>query len=634
MIHSVRPFLPVVCLLSVFATAIAQTSPSAQSTDSKKVGAIKASAADTKAKDANAERILRERRSQAQSLLISLAADAGNYNDQTLRARTQARIADALWDADAERARTLFRKAWDAAEIVDAEGQRRLQEDIEQQRRTRNGNVAVTGPPNIRGEVLRMAARHDRALGEEFLGKLKVEKQQEATDAADRDRPNLFDAPEALSQRLNLARQLLDIDLERALQFADPALGTITRDGIDFLSYLRDKDAVAADQRYAALLANAAGNMQSDANTISLLSSYLFTPHIFVTFNGGGASTQQTRQATQSPAVAPELRVAFFRAASEILLRPLAPPGQDQTSAGLEGKYLMIKRLLPLFEQYAPREMAEAMRAQMEALAGAVPAEDRQRDDGSLREGIRPPQNSEDVEQALQDRIDRAKTSAEQDRLYVQLARVVAERGDLRSRDIVDKIQDSDLRQKAHVYLDTSMMMRAVDKKDADRVLELIKIGELSHLHRAWAFVQASKLLAKSDRDKAMSLLDDAATEARRIDTSDPDRARAMMAVANALFTLDHARGWEASLEAIKAANSAEAFTGEDGVLRTSLLTQSMSSIRSSTVAEFNVADLFASLTKEDYGRAVELARGFEREAPRAGAVIAIARSVLEEKKK
>src|SRR6266536_576768 len=583
--------------------------------------------------DPEAERIIKDRRAQAQSMLISLAADAGSYNDQKLRARTLARIADALWAADPERARTLFRKGWDAAEVVDREGQQRMREDIRQQQ-AKNGSVAVTGPPNIRGEVLRLAARHDRTLGEEFLAKLKVEKQQEATEASDKLRPEPFDTPEANSQRLNLARQLLDTDVERALQFADPALGIITRDGIDFLCYLRDKDAVAADQRYVALLANAAGNMQSDANIVSLLSAYLFTPHTFVTFNGGGASTQSTARTGKPPAVAPELRTAFFRAASAILLRPLAPPGQDQTSARVEGKYLMIKRLLPLFEEYAPREMGDALRAQMEALAGAVPAEDRQRDDGSLREGIRPPQASEEVEKALQDRIDRAKTSAEQDRLYIQLARVVAERGDLRSRDIVDKIQDSDLRQKAHVYLDTSMVMRAVDKKDADRVLELIKIGELSHLHRTWALVQVSKLLAKTDHEKSMSLLVDSANEARRIDTSDPERARAMTAIANTVFTLDHARGWETSLEAIKAANSAESFSGEDGVLRTSLITQSMSSVRSSSVAEFNVADLFTLLTKEDYGRAVELARGFEREAPRASAVIAIARAVLEEKKK
>jgi hypothetical protein len=44
------------------------------------------------------------------------------------------------------------------------------------------------------------------------------------------------------------------------------------------------------------------------------------------------------------------------------------------------------------------------------------------------------------------------------------------------------------------------------------------------------------------------------------------------------------------------------------------------------------VAGLFQRLAKDDYEKAVELARGFEHEAPRANAVIAIARSVLDNK--
>jgi hypothetical protein len=637
MIRFARPFLIAFCLLTLSGAASAQTGASAQSNDAKKVGAVKdAASANKTAKDAEAARILKERRAQAQSLLISLAADVANYNDQTLRARTQARIADALWDVDAERGRTLFRKAWEAAEVADKEGQQRLDEEIQQQRSRNGGSVAVSGPPNLRSEVLRLAARRDRALGEELLDKLKTEKQREVTEAADKERSKIepLTTPEALSQRLNLARQLLDTDVERALQFADLALGTVTRDGLEFLSYLRDKDPGAADQRYAAMLRVAAGNLQSDANTVSLLSSYLFTPHLFVTFSEGGASTTQSSATSVPPTVSPELRTAFFRVASDILLRPLATGGQDQTTSGTQGKYLVIKRLLPLFEQYSTSEATAALRAQMQALAAAVPEGARDRDDSSLREGIRPPQTSEEREQALQDRIDRAKTSAERDRLYLLLSRVVAERGDLRARDLVDKIEDSELRKKARAYLDVTMTMRFVDKKETDRVLEMIKIGDLSHLHRVWALTQASKLMAKTDAEKSLALLDDAATEARRLDVSDPDRPKALMAVANGLFAADRARGWEASLEAVKAANSAESFTGEDGVLRISLLTANMSSVRSSSVQDFDVAGIFTALAKEDYGRSVELARGFEREAPRASAVIAIARSVLSEKQK
>src|ERR1043166_6324175 len=321
------------CLLGFSPFLTAQTNETSKTNPAKNV------AVNNKAeKDPEAERILRERRANAQSMLLSLAADAGRYTDQTLRARTQARIADVLWSADPERARALFRKAWESAEIVDQEGQRKLQEEIKQQQ-SKGGSVAVTGPPNIRGEVLRLAARRDRALGEELLAKLKVEKEREATEIADKSRSNTFDSPEAMSQRLALARQLLNSDdVERAVQFAAPALSNITRDGLDFLSYLREKDAAAADKIYASLLGRAAGDLSSDANTVSLLSSYLFTPHTFVTFQGGGANTQSSRGSTLPPDVSPALRSAFFRTAADILMRPLAPPGQDQTTGGPGGK--------------------------------------------------------------------------------------------------------------------------------------------------------------------------------------------------------------------------------------------------------------------------------------------------------
>src|SRR5438552_1778092 len=619
----------VLCLVSAGTVA-------AQPNDAAKPAATPVTIATNKSvKDPEAERLAKERRDNAQALLISLAADAGRFNDQTLRARTQARIADVLWTADPDRARALFRKAWESAEVVDQEGQRKVEEDIKQQKaRNGGGSVSVMGAPNIRGEVLRLAARRDRALGEEFLGKLRIEQQQEASDSADRARNNPLDAPEAAAQRLSLARQLLDTDVARALQFADPALTNITREGLDFLSYLRDKDAAAADLRYSAFLAKADAELLSDANTVSMLSSYIFTPHMFVTFtNDGGNSTSSTSCENLPPNVPAQLRDAFFRTAGDILLRPLAPPGQDQTSAGVQGKYLMLKRLQPLFDQFAPRELAEAIHAQADALAQAVPEDARQRDDNSLREGIRPPQTLDDREKILQDRIDRAKTSEERNALYLQMARLYVEKGDIRARDFVAKIDDSDLRKQATSFIDTSLVMRAIDKKDVDQIFQLAKDGELTHFQKSWAFVQAVMLLVKTHREKSLAAIEEATAEARRIEELDPDRPRAMMGIANALLSLDRARSWDAVYEAIKAANSSDGFTGEDGLIKIIMQSKGMSSIRSSSVAEFNVAGIFTELAKEDYNRTVELTRGFQREAPRASATIAIARSVLDEKK-
>src|SRR5262252_915066 len=101
-----RPFfLLIACFLALAVHAGAQSSDKPKTTSAK-------DPAKKTAKDAEAKRILDERRLNAQSLLISLAVDARKFSDQTLRARTQARIADALWDLDRDRARTMFRAAW------------------------------------------------------------------------------------------------------------------------------------------------------------------------------------------------------------------------------------------------------------------------------------------------------------------------------------------------------------------------------------------------------------------------------------------------------------------------------------------------------------------------------------------
>ena len=61
-----------------------------------------------------------QRRTFAASIIMSLADEARSYKDLALRARVLARSADALWDVDPDGARTLLRRAWEAAEKADA----------------------------------------------------------------------------------------------------------------------------------------------------------------------------------------------------------------------------------------------------------------------------------------------------------------------------------------------------------------------------------------------------------------------------------------------------------------------------------------------------------------------------------
>ncbi len=282
-------------LLPALFLLVVACSANAQSNEAKPASPAKDAPGKSKpGRNSDAERATKERRAQARSLLVSLASDARTFQDQSLRARSLARIADVLWEVDAEQGRALFRKSWEAAEVADLESDAKVQEEVRQQKTKTGGSFAINLPPNLRKEVLRLAARHDRTLSEEFLEKLKVQK-LEAADAPASTRPRSSDLSETLRQRLSLAQELLSAgDVERALQFADVALGIVGKETINFLSYLREKDAAAADLRYASLLAKTNGNMEADANTVSLLSSYIFTPHLFVTFNHGGVSSSST----------------------------------------------------------------------------------------------------------------------------------------------------------------------------------------------------------------------------------------------------------------------------------------------------------------------------------------------------
>ena len=605
----------------------------AQTNESKQPAPAKTAAKKSTA-PAEVDPELKERRARARSLLVSLSSDARTFHDQTLRARSLARIADALWQVDAEQGRLLFRKAWDAAETADIESDKKLQEEIRQQKTRTGGGYSVNLPPNLRREVLRLAARHDRVLGEEFLEKLRIQKLDAANSATTPNRkPGRLQ--EAMTQRLGVAKELLDSgDTEHALQFAAPALTVVSVEGINFLSDLREKNPAAADPRYSALLTSSSNDPQADANTVSLLSSYIFTPHLFMTFSGNGASTSQMASKITPASVSPELRAAFLQAAAAILLRPLPPPGQDQSTSGVDGKYLVIKRLLPFFEESAPAEMVESLRGHLNALNSVVSDDTRRRDDDWLNKGVKPDKPAADQEQALLDRIERAKTSAERDSLYIQLAFLATRKGDMRARDFVSKVEDSDTRKQGQSYIDGSLAIYFVKKKVTDQALELVQKGDLTHIQKAWVLTECAKILAKTDREKALELVDEAANEARRIDGSDPALPQALIAVANALKVVDAPRVWDATFDAVKAANSADGFTGEDGEMVFKFQSKSSSSVHTNDVPEFDLDGIFRDLAEQDYDRAVELARGFQAEGPRAVATIAIARAILEPKKK
>ena len=632
---AVRPSWAALCLL---VAVVACGAASAQQPAPRKPARKAAPAAAA----ADADPLAEVRRTAAVNVVNALADEARNFDAPALRARAQARSADVLWDADAERARTLFRRAWEAAEAADAEAER-LDEEERRRQTAERGFFAYRPRPSVRNEVLRLAASRERALGEEFLARLEASKKEEesaarqgAGEAAANPggRRDAMYTPPAVEKRLQLASGLMEEgDVERAIQFADPALTAVTVRAVDFLARLRPRNARAADERFAALLGRAQADPASDANTVSLLSSYLFTPSLYLTFEpGGGTNSSRFGEAmTPPPDLPPQLRAAFFNAAASILLRPIPPAELDQTTAGRAGTYMVIARLLPLFEAHAPARVA-ALRAKMGALTPDTPEGARSPQNSAYTRGLVPEDPSRDRIQETLARLDRAKTADERDSIYADAATEAVRKKDPRASELVEKIENVDVRRQLRAYLDFEALEAALRARDVKEVLRIAREGEMRPLQRVWGMTEAARLLAKDETGRALEVLDEALVEAKRIDQGTADRVRALVAVATQLHALDRQRAWDMLPEVVRAANAASDFTGEDAFLDVELRTKNSVSRRSTSVEAFDLAGLFGSLARENFDRAVELAGTFKAQHPRASATLASARAVLEKR--
>lgn len=606
------------CLLVLFLTAHAQS-------QGLKTNAIKPSE-DSTNNFTDPKSVEAQRRDFAISLVISLSTEARSYSDLTDRARVLARSADVLWDADNVTARALFARAWEAAERGDSD-------EVTVKTKDKPPDMVIAlrkmSGEDLRSEVLSLASRRDRKLGEQFLAKLKSETEREAGDAKNNKSRDVYSGSEGASRRLQVASKLLSAgQVEQAREFAAPALTEVNSRSINFLSELRLKDPVAADQIFAALLAASEFDPVADANTISGLSSYAFTPGFYVVFWSGGPSTwTQPEGPTTPPNLPPALRDRFFQVAASVLLRPLPPPDKDYTTCGPGGRMRVIVRLLPLFDQYAP-DAATALRGQLQ---GNTARNLLNSDSQLLREDIKPEPNGQAFAN-IQDELDHAKNSADRDTINASAAVNLAPKGDKRAREYANSIDDSKLRDEMLHYVDFEFLKFAIQKKDAAEVARLGKSGELSHIERAWAYVRTARLLNESDHERAISFLQQAIDEARRIDAGDPNCAFALVAIANELLSADRARSWELLNEAVKAANSTDQFFGDDtrSPKWSMVVTRRFTRFIKLPAEDFSLPHLLSSLAQDELERSVEVTKTFKYDATRANATLAIARAMLD----
>lgn len=556
-----------------------------------------------------------QRRATAVLMLQALAVDARSYADKPLRARVQARIADVIWTQDQEAARALFRRAWDIAEMLDEESPTLLAPG------QRSTGARPRPRARLRREVLQLAARRDFKLGEEFLARMTKDVGETKTETTQLSIAEI-------NERLIIAGQLEEQNnIERALQFADPALTVVSERSIRFLVEVRDKNAAAADQRFMSLLLNADTDPNSDANTVSLLTSYVFSPSVYLVVSRSGIPSSNTYPSRLTQQINPTIRKTLFEVAARILLRPLQQI--DQSSAGRAGTHFIASRLLPLFERFAP-QFVGPISAHLASMGPEIAQKTSSNGEIDMNRGLTGTDRPS-VDDELKDRLDRARNVDERDRAYAFAAMSAADAADPRARDLVDKIEDSETRKGIKTFVDYNLIGGLIRNKHADEALSQIRKSDLPITLRARFLTSVGALIVKNDRTRAIELFNEALTDARRLEQTS-DQAYLLLALLSQFSQIDPVRTWELSSETIKAVNRVSDFTGENS--DTALTLEGKFSIRLTTqlASPTDLAEVFQSLGSENFYQALDASKTFVGDAPKAIAMIAVARAVLDEK--
>jgi hypothetical protein len=591
----------------------------------------------SEAKRQVAKRIEREK---AIALLNESSDSVSSVSDLFYKARIEAQIADAFWTSDPQRARLLFRRAWQSATESD-------KADLEAE--LNSGSVVSRDSKELseaREEVIARTARRDPALASGFIEAL----QSRSSDEARTDRnPDFRSDPwgrlsVAGATRLQLANELLRDGLtENAAAIAAPVVAEGVSGGlIAFLIALRDRNAAVADPLYAQLAARALGDPGADSNSVLLLSAPLVSPRLLVVMDGQGslqfrsvAPGAQTGAA--GPPVPQALRNSIYSAASSILLRQALPSPEQNGSQVAAASYFTISRLLPFFDQEAAH-LAPGLRARLEILALGI--DSNRLENLSSRSAVRTVTSGSagDPLRPQQDELAHARDPATRDRIATRLV-IAAVRNKFwdRARRVAAEISDSSLQRSALTLIslneiaDIAHAYRDKREDDYETVVAYLNKANVPPLALAWGYAQAASIAGrKPGSSRPLELIREAARFAFETSPGTRERVAAFGVVSIAAASVAKKEAWEYVREVVRAANSTEDYLGDEEVLDLAPSSGERADLALTIDANpFRVDRLFAVMAGQDFDEALVQARGLDAPIPRLLSFVAIARNKL-----
>jgi hypothetical protein len=556
--------------------------------------------------------------------------------------------ADALWPLDQERARAIFRRAWEAATASD-----KAEREADEAESGLPTNSSETFVSDARDEVLAKVAARDPQLAGLFLREYMKEREGDETAgsaARNKSKPRTpwRELTASSARRLALALELLNRnEPERAAQVAAPLVNEgVSGDLISFILHLREQSASHAEALYVTLLKRTRMDAEADANAVLLLSSPVISPALLVVVDERGSLLYRpiSRTTTVPPALPPlsgATRSLFYNVAATVLARPSVQRPDVNPVREAVALYFTIGRLLAHFEREAP-QYAPEMSARQGALLNEIEASRREQLSTQFELSSLTPERADDPLKLEFEKLSRASDEPERDRISLAIVRKAARnRMWDRARRAAAEIKDAGAKRSALSFIAVSEIADitrayANDKEgDFESLATFVRGADVPPFAAAWGLTQAAFISARAGKSQpASGLMDEAERYAARVEMGTRQRVTAYALMTTYAARIDSTRAWRLLAETVKAANAVEDYAGDEGSLD---LTADENSDEDDSAAHFSIEAeafrldrIFATMARLDFEKTIAEARSLRGKVPQALAHIAAARARLE----
>lgn len=495
--------------------------------------------------DDELERQLRQQQTtRILAVLSTIADDARNWADAAAGAKALAQIADIAWDADAERARSYLKRAWEIAGKV--------QEPERERSRFRNES-SLTG---ARYEVIVVARKRAPDLSKSWLEEMAQEKERS------RNERGAFDDRTARSTLLlQMALQTVQDNPDAAAALAMESL----QDGISFglqqvLIKLQEKNVELSQKVFRAALSRLKTFGMLDPNELLILHAYLYTPGRVIAPNTsessghvllavGRSSPQIVAAANLNPALALE----FLQLAGNLLISAPLPMTTADPASTARGQLSAINTLMGPMSERLP-ELALNLQSRKQQIST----------EGQLRATESAPPNTpptlpgETATSYAPRRVDLLEREAEdetyslgRDIAYGKAALATTVESYQRGWDLAGKVEESELRDNLRNWLTYRACLQLISQNNFDGAYELAAKNNDAAQRAASLVVGAQALIRSRDLTRAGQWLAEARSLIRKAN-ADEHSVHVTLGIVSAFGKFDRVTAFEVLSEAVK----------------------------------------------------------------------------------